>query len=183
MSAFIGLKVQLRALTLEDAELLHRLNGVDSEGERFYDQIQLPLPLADFKKNLEGNLKIDTDSDVRNFAIETLDGKFAGEICCFDCNRRHSWFRCGFYILPEFRRRGLVQEAIDLILDFYFNELNYQKCNNYVYSINAASEQLHLKLGFVLEGRITNSYFTQGHYEDILYLGLSRDNYNKKKGR
>lgn len=68
-----------------------------------------------------------------------------------------------------------------LIVDYYFQHLRYHKVTPQVNSDNEASIQLHESLGFKLEGRVRDMMFTNGAYVDVLYYGLTVDEYIASK--
>jgi RimJ/RimL family protein N-acetyltransferase len=68
--------------------------------------------------------------------------------------------------------KGFATRAFSRVLEYYFNELRYQKCSVYIYEFNEASLRFHKKLGFEEEGRLRREYYTDGKYYDSLNFGL-----------
>ncbi len=64
---------------------------------------------------------------------------------------------------------------------FADDELNYQKVSATVYSNNEASQRLHERLGFTLEGRIRRVVFTLGQHFDELHYGMTVEEYRANK--
>jgi RimJ/RimL family protein N-acetyltransferase len=75
------------------------------------------------------------------------------------------------------RRRGYAAEAITIVLRYYFEELRYQKAFVGVYSFNEASLGLFARLGFVQEGRQRRMVFTRGRYFDMVWLGMTAEEF------
>ena len=57
-------------------------------------------------------------------------------------------------------------------LNYYFNELRYNKVNVYIYDYNTPSIKFHEKLGFKKEGRLRQMAYSMGKYHDTLFYGL-----------
>ena len=72
---------------------------------------------------------------------------------------------------------ALHEEAIRLVLTYFFQELRYQKCNATVYAFNTSSIKLHESLGFQLEGRIRRNIYTSGQFYDELIYGITREEF------
>lgn len=58
----------------------------------------------------------------------------------------------GYWLAKDYRGQGLMQEAVDLVLDFSFNKLNLRKVEAHAYSVNPASIRVLESAGFVKEG-------------------------------
>jgi RimJ/RimL family protein N-acetyltransferase len=93
---------------------------------------------------------------------------------------RERFFRYGIQIDEAYRKKGYAAEALVIVLDYYFNELNYQKCCPTAYEFNKRSQAFHERFGFVKEGVLRNEVFTRGKYYSMVYYGLLRDEFNAK---
>jgi len=69
------------------------------------------------------------------------------------------------------------RDAVLLLLRFMFAERRYTKCTVGVYAGNAPSLAMHRQLGFVEEGRIRRFRFAAGQHEDLVYLGLTAEEF------
>jgi RimJ/RimL family protein N-acetyltransferase len=83
----------------------------------------------------------------------------------------------GLVIAAAHQRRGYAREAVQLVLRYYFEELNYQKVTVDVYDYNEVSRRFHESLGFTLEGRIRRTLYTDGKHHDELVYGLLREEF------
>ena len=70
--------------------------------------------------------------------------------------------------------KGYGSEAIGLIRDWAFSELDLQKLNAGIYSNNVASRRAFEKCGFVLEGTLQDEAISEGRRIDVWKLGLPR---------
>lgn len=72
----------------------------------------------------------------------------------------------------EYRGRGYGYEAMGLILDFVFRELNLHRVQLTVFSYNEAAVRLYEKLGFQREGIFREHLERDGQRYDMYLYGL-----------
>ena len=173
-----GKDIRLRALEAQDIDrFVEMRNKPDSEGKWFYDRLLFPKSEEGVRKQY-ADLLLDLKDDKSYFVIETLDGEFAGDIGVWHTRRREGVFLYGVFIEREHRRKGYGSQALIIILDYYFNELNYQKCSATVYGYNKQSQKFQERLGFVREGSLRNELYTRGKYYDEVYYGMLKEEFN-----
>ena len=75
------------------------------------------------------------------------------------------------------RGQGFAAEALELLIDFAFNELGLHRIWARIIDGNDPSLKLFARLGFKLEGRMSGHVRRRGQYRDMLIFGLlqSRD--------
>lgn len=61
---------------------------------------------------------------------------------------------------------------------YYFCELGYQKLSSLVYSFNEPSLRMREKLGFVFEGRLRRTAYTNGRHYDTICFGLTKEEFD-----
>jgi RimJ/RimL family protein N-acetyltransferase len=71
--------------------------------------------------------------------------------------------------------KGYGTDALNAICDFGFGELRLERIELQVYAPNARAQRSYEKAGFVLEGTLRHRHFAQGRHEDVLIMGLLRD--------
>ena len=79
----------------------------------------------------------------------------------------------------EYWNQGYGTEAIVTVLRFMFTEMNLHRVMLRVFDFNHRAQRCYEKCGFVLEGRLRQSFYHQGQYCDELVMGLLRDDYLK----
>jgi len=179
MQYWEGKTVNLRAMEPSDAETIfdwHR----DSELGRYMDFLTPPQSLESIKDYAEKMSLKKLEDDQFFWMIDDKAGDTVGHIDT-RCNVRHGNFEYGVSISSKHKRKGYAAEAIMTIVDYYFLHLRYHKVTAGVHSDNKASIRLHEVLGFKLEGRIREMVFTHGEYVDVLYYGLTSEEYKLRK--
>ncbi|MFZ5352019.1 MAG: GNAT family N-acetyltransferase [Bacillota bacterium] len=80
----------------------------------------------------------------------------------------------------EYWGGGYGKEALTLMLDLAFKELNLHRVFLRVFSFNERAIRLYEKIGFQHEGRMKEAIFRDGSWYDIVIMGiLQRDYYYK----
>jgi RimJ/RimL family protein N-acetyltransferase len=75
------------------------------------------------------------------------------------------------------RGRGYGTEAVDLLLDFAFKDLNLQRIYLHVFSHNTAALRLYEKIGFIREGVLRKAAHINGEYVDVVVMAILREDY------
>lgn len=77
--------------------------------------------------------------------------------------------------------KGYATEAVNMVLKHCFERLNLNKITAGMVSINATSQRLFEKCGFILEGTLKSDFFLEGKYYDIYRYGILRESYIEKQ--
>lgn len=174
-----GEKVVLRAVEPEDWQAYLQWNA-DSESARLSYAIPFPPSAAAMRKHVEELSMQRGEDDAYRWQIVNHLGDLVGTINTHSVERRNGTFGYGLAVKREAQRKGYAEEAIRLVLRYYFLELRYQKCTVDVYAFNEPSIRLHEKLGFTLEGRLRRMVFTNGQYHDALMYGITAEEFLKE---
>lgn len=82
----------------------------------------------------------------------------------------------GYMLHPAHQRKGLIQEAIQTVMDYGFTELRLHSVQANVNPANAASALLLEKNGFKKEAHFRENFFFDGKFLDsIIYSKLATD--------
>jgi len=123
----------------------------------------------------------DESGDRRVFIIEdSQNGEFLGYIDVWEADARNGVFKTGIKMLEGKAGKGHATRAFIRVMEYYFNELRYQKCDVYIYEFNDASHRFHKKLGFVEEGRLRREYYTDGRFYDSICYGLTAEEFRER---
>lgn len=78
----------------------------------------------------------------------------------------------GIMIGPGHRGNGYGKEAIALLTDFCFREMNLHKLKVQVYAFNTGAIRCYEANGFVQEGLLKAELYRDGEYRDVVVMGL-----------
>ena len=174
-------RIRIRAAEEEDAGFLaERRKTPDSLCQWYEDAIQFPQSDKETRDGFIKNLHEFYKDDMRLFMLESPDGAYAGQLSVWETNRRAGVFRHGIFLEERFRGLGLAKDALVIVMDFYFNELNYRKSAPYVYAYNLRSQKFHEDFGFTLEARMKEEHYSRDIYHDVLFYSLFKDAFNTR---
>jgi ribosomal-protein-alanine N-acetyltransferase len=76
----------------------------------------------------------------------------------------HRRAELGFWLLPAFWRTGVMSEALPVVLDHGFSEMNLHRVEAFVETENGASRGILQKLGFTHEGTMRDCEIKTGRF-------------------
>ena len=77
------------------------------------------------------------------------------------------------------RSRGYGKEAMHLMLDYAFRELNLHRVGLNFIDYNGLAENMYISCGFVREGVIREFVHRDNEYYDLIYMGILRGDWEK----
>ncbi|HLS35026.1 MAG TPA: GNAT family N-acetyltransferase [Bacillota bacterium] len=162
--------IYLRAIEMEDIPFLHTLfNHPDIMAYWFSEPYHTKHELEEqFKKKNEHS---------RLFIITNNEKENIGLIGFYGINQRHRHAEFAIALDPDHQGKGYASKATKLVLDYAFYILNLRKIYLIVADTNARAHHIYEKVGFEIEGRLTEHYFINGTYEDAIMMGLFRKDY------
>ena len=81
----------------------------------------------------------------------------------------------------EHHGQGYGEEAIKLLLDFGFNQMNLNRIYLRVFEDNKRAIALYERCGFVHEGRLREDGYIEGKYTDLLCMGILKSEFASPK--
>jgi len=165
----------LREVLPEDAPAIYRIFS-NEEVTRFYDLVTYTDPrqaeeLIDFFDEI-----FELERAIRWGIARKTDGALMGT-----CG--YVWLRTyrgeiGYELHPDYWGHGYMQEALDAIVDFGFNEFGLNRVEALVMVENERSARLLRGLGFQEEGILRQHDFFKGAFHDMrLFALLAQDYY------
>ena len=169
-----GERVTLRGITRDDLPQLCRFNndlafelaaGGDPPMPQALERLQ-----ADFDREVA---KGGRDGAV--FAIEA-DGVCIGACGLSNVNETAHTAELGIGIGdPAYWGRGYGREAVRLLLDYAFRLRNFRRVWLWVHANNERAVGAYRACGFVEEGRLREHVWSKARYDDAVYKGVLRD--------
>jgi RimJ/RimL family protein N-acetyltransferase len=166
--------VYLRAIDEGDLEPVHRWHN-DAALYASLVGTSVPTSLA---TELAWLQRVSAWSEqARNFALcAHEDDRLIGLCYLRDIDWTHR--RTELHILigdDRDRGRGFGRGAVDLLIDHAFDTLGLARVYLHVLAGNAAARRLYAACGFLEEGRLRGHAFKNGRWEDVLVMGVLRD--------
>lgn len=170
-------RLRLRAFKESDAHCLYKIRSND-EVMKYMDTPSHKS--INTSKEMIKNILSDYESkDGLNWAICEKDSdEMIGYVGFWRMIPQHLRAEIGYALRPAFWKQGLAKEAIDIALDFGFQQLRLHSVEANVNPANIASIILLKKLSFVREAYFRENYIFNGKFLDSVVYSLLESDYN-----
>lgn len=113
------------------------------------------------------------DKEAINWAI-TMKGsdRLLGLTGFWNFRKEHSRTEIGYNLHPDFWGKGIMTEAIGMILPFAFEKIHFHSIDAHVNPDNIGSARALEKNGFVQEGLFRDNYYFGGRFYDTAAYSL-----------
>lgn len=140
-------RLTLRQLTQDDSQEVYRLL-TDKEVNQYYGRVRARSYEEACTYIQYLNVGI-SKKKVYYWGI-CLHGesKIAGTACLWNMRKDQGVIEVGYELLPECQRKGIMQEALPVVIDFAFHALHYQKVEAWPSADNLRSIRLLEKYHF-----------------------------------
>lgn len=172
---FEGQRVRLRALQQDDLPLFHRWWS-DPEIARFQVGGTIRLNQESTNITMLERWFGDTGNDV-GFTIALREsGEAIGFVNLWGANVKNRSGTLGILLGKPFWSQGYGSEALGLVLDYAFREMNLHRVELGVYAFNDRAIHVYQKLGFREVGRRRETLYRDGQwYDDVIMDVLQRE--------
>lgn len=170
-----GERVSLSPVLLDDIPLIVKwANDFNiSDGSGYSDFVTSYNSMRD---NIENDLKRERPS----FTIMKNDTKeIIGACRVFNTEYLHRTASASIIIDKPFQNKGYGEEALNLLLDYTYNYLNFYNILLTVYSFNAPAIKCYEKVGFKQIGKRTKARYLNNKWYDIIYMEMLKDDFKK----
>jgi len=107
--------------------------------------------------------------------VDIASNKTIGSAGYYRHYPNHNRGEIGYILTDEtFRNRGLIKEALPVIINYGFNEMNLHRIEAFVAPDNLPSLRIMELFGFTKEGHLRQHYFTNGKHDDSVVFSLLR---------
>ena len=171
-----GDQVTLRAIERDD--LPRYVAWLNNPEVTRHLTLYLPLNADDEADWYEAQRKDDT---VQNFAIVVNeDNVHIGSVGLMNISHKEQNAELGIVIGDKTQwGQGYGREAINLLLNFAFAEMNLHRVYLRVNVSNTPAIRCYQNCNFVEEGRLRETVYHRGHFEDQLIMSVLRSEYLK----
>lgn len=98
-----------------------------------------------------------------------------GQVAYFLVDDKNHFGELEYCIGEAFQRRGLTTEAVKAVIDFGFNNINFNKVQISHKEGNEASKRVILKNNLTFEGRLRDYFYTNGRYVSRYYYSILKN--------
>lgn len=121
---------------------------------------------------------------VYHFAIERIDtGEYIGGCGINKVSQKSRVATVGIFLGTVHQNQGFGSEAMQLLVDFCFLEMNLNKVKLKVYAFNQRAIHCYQRLGFQTEGVQRQEIFRNGSYHDEWLMALLRPEWESQRGK
>ncbi|MCK4443801.1 MAG: GNAT family N-acetyltransferase [Thermoplasmata archaeon] len=178
MESWSSENVTLRPPTPEDAELLASLrNDLRTQG---WNQRLPPMRTPEAIKE-----KLKEIGKKPNTAFLMIDTKEDGAVGYVDYSEDPPRWGASIGIITgvDYWGKGYAQEAIELLLEFLFEERGLQVIWAWTQAGNKAAMKAGQKLGFKVSTRVREGTIMYGEIHDTLLMDMLREEYYESRGK
>ncbi len=172
-----GDRIKLRRLKLSDAKDIYE-NIKDEEVIRWLLRIPHPYRLEDAIKFIRGtHYRIRKGKGYAFGILLKETDRVIGVVDIFNVDWESRNADIGYWLGKKYWNKGLMSEAIRLILRFAFEELKLHKISATIFEDNVASRRVLEKVGFKLEGKRREARLKFGKWHNELLYGILESEY------
>lgn len=146
--------------------------------------IYQPLSMVQEEKWYEDMLKRPIDAQPLCIDVENAKNwEHAGNISFFDINLHDQSAEIGIFIgRKDFWNHGYGCEAMQLMVEHGFRNLNLNRIYLHVFESNPGGIRCYEKAGFQHEGRLREARYHEGHFIDVLLMSILKSEWQKNFG-
>lgn len=176
---FPGLQTErllLRKLNTEDAAAMFFLRS-DPRVLQYIGKEPMATQeeAAAFIETINGN--IDTGTSVLwGITLKEDPATIIGTICLWNLQPAHFLGEIGFLLHPGYWKKGLMKEAIRMVMEYGFQQLQLHRVEARVNPANISSAAVLEATGFEKEGQLREDFYFRGRFQDTLvYARINRE--------
>lgn len=110
--------------------------------------------------------------------VDKESGLIIGRCGLHNWNKEHKRAEIGYVMeMEDFKRKGLMTEAVKAIIDYGFRELSLNRIEAIVGAGNIPSLKIVESFNFIKEGTMRQQHFADDQYEDSIFFSKLRYEY------
>ncbi len=125
------------------------------------------------------NEKIDANVGINWAITQKGNDKLIGIIGHYRIQPENHRAEIGYMILPEYNGKGITSEAIKVVIEYGFEQMQLHSIEAVIDPENNASEKVLQKNGFVKEAHILENELWEGKFWDTVIYSLLKRNFKK----
>ena len=170
-----GELLNLRPLKKDDLEEIMKWIN-DIEVTKHLSSINFPVSRLQEEKYLEKMMN--KNDKQKHLVIETKEGNYIGQITLDNINWKNRNAELGIVIgKKEYWDKGYGTEAIKMLLNYGFNQMNLYNIYLWVFNYNKRGIRCYEKCGFKRDGVLRKSHFYQGKFHNVILMSILKDEF------
>ena len=164
-------RLTLRQLTLKDEKEILAIRS-DKSVAKFLERplCKTTAEARKFINRINNNIR-KNESVYWGITLKN-DNKIIGTICLWNIRKEDSRAEIGFELLPHFQGKGIMQEALTIVLDYGFNSMKLHSVEGNVNPGNSSSIKILEKNNFIREAYFKENVFFNGKFRDTAIYSL-----------
>lgn len=173
---YSGKKVRLREYRKEDIPVAQNYINDPEVKRLLHPGIPYLYTFEDEQKWFDN---LSATKDVYSFAIETLDDKkYIGGCGVNKIDWKNRVAEVGIFIGDkEYWNKGYGSDAMKIMVEFIFHQMNINKVKLNVFSFNERAIKSYEKCGFKKEGILRQEVYRDDKYYDAIIMGMLKEEY------
>ncbi|MGI8584309.1 MAG: GNAT family N-acetyltransferase [Chitinophagaceae bacterium] len=154
-------RLMLRKISMDDAEYLFHLR-TNEDAMRYINKPKL-LSIDDAREIIK---KMNEPDRVQwGITLKTAD-TIIGTIGYHRIEKEHFRAEIGYMLHPQYWNTGIMSEAITIVIDHGFNEMNLHSIEAIINPGNTISRNILKKFNFIKEAYFKETFFFEGNFLD-----------------
>lgn len=142
----------------------------------FVDRMQT----VDFAQHfVKGTMQRNQDGMEHAFVIYA-DGVMVGRIGIYKIDHQNKIGEIGYWVVEDYQGKGIVTASCQAIVKFGFEELGLNRLEIKCGTGNLKSQGIPKRLGFKMEGVLSEAEFLHGHYIDLNLYSLIKSDFDSE---
>lgn len=174
-------QIEMRPMEVADSEIIADWYRQIEDISVFDRQNPVPVNAAEVTRIVQGIVADQKKERCLWFLAVDESGEGVGMIGLEMINQQHGNAILPLFIAPAWRRSGVGIRMAAMMLDIAFMQLRLHRVGTVYRADNNASDGLINRLGFVQEGLSREAWFYQGHFHDLVNVGLLADEWKQAR--
>lgn len=173
-------RLRLRAITAEDVDDFFAVYS-NVEVMRYWSTPPLPDKEAASKVIREIQEGFKNRQMLKWGLALREDDKLIGSVTLFHPDFTHRRVEVGYALGREYWQKGYMQETLNAVFNYAFDELNFHRLEADVDPRNTASIRILERLGFQREGYLRERWQVNGEIQDAIFFGLLKPDWHVRR--
>ncbi len=141
-------RLTLRQLTIDDQQNIFALRS-DREINKYLNRKPSKTieDAINFINQINDNIK--NNNSIYWVISQTITKTFVGTICLFDFSKEKDSCEIGYELMTKYQGQGIMREAIEEVINYAFQTLQFQKIVAFTHNGNQNSTKLLTKSNFL----------------------------------